>query len=165
MKEIPVINYIKVLLLTIFTVVLVLILANVYTNKNNYERENSDIMNFLSKISYEDLTNYLVENQDGFIYMSSSSDASLDEFEEDLKNYILNNELDKVFVYLDSNEFNDDTYKSLKNNYFSSKLSNIQLNSKPTVLVIRDQKIVDILNEDITIEKVSVFVASNEVTE
>ena len=76
MKKVGTLDYIKVLILTIFTVVVVLILANCYIKRNNYERENDDIMNFLSNIKYEELSNYLVEHHDGYIYMSPSSDST-----------------------------------------------------------------------------------------
>ncbi len=158
MKKVPILNYVKVLILAIVTVLIVLVLANHYTKKNNYERENDDIMNFLSNIKYEELSSYLVEHQDSFIYMAPSSDSSLDELEKELKDYIVTNELEKEFVYLDSSNITSDIYDELKNNYFSSSLKSIELGSTPTLLAVNDQEVVAILNSNLNIEYVQEFV-------
>lgn len=165
MKKVPILNYVKVLILTIITVLIVLILANNYTKKNNYERENDDIMNFLSSIKYEELSNYLVEHHDSFIYIAPSSDSSLDEFEMELKDYIVTNELEKEFVYLDSSNITSDVYDELKANYFSSSLKSVELGSTPTLLAVNDQEVVAVLNSDLNVESVQEFVNTYGVSE
>lgn len=163
MKKVSFLNYIKVLILAIFTVLVVLILANNYVKRSNYERENDDVMNFLSNIKYEELSNYLIEHHDGYIYMAPSSDSTLDEFEEQFKNYLVTNELEKEFVYLDSSNITSDMYADFVNNYFSSSLSNVTLSSIPTLLVVREQKVVAVLGSDLTIDSVQNFVNTYEV--
>jgi len=165
MKKVPILNYVKVLVLAIITVLIVLILANNYTKKNNYERENDDIMNFLFNIKYEELSNYLVEHHDSFIYMAPSSDSSLDNFEKKLKDYIVTNELEKEFVYLDSSGITAEVYDEFKENYFSSSLKSIELNSAPALLVVNEQKVVAVLNSDLTVESVKNFVSTYGVSE
>lgn len=162
MNKIPKFNYIKVLLLSIVTVVLVIVLANMYTKRNNYSRENSDVMNFLLVVKYDDLANYLVENQNIFIYMAPSSNLSLEKFELELKDYILNEDLEKNFVYLDSSTFSSNDYNILKENYFSDELlkDDIVVDDNVTIFVVNNQKIVEVLNDNVTIESVKSFVNS-----
>lgn len=162
MNKIPKFNYIKVLLLSIVTVALVIVLANIYTKKNNYDLENSDVMNFLSVVKCDDLANYLVENQNIFIYMAPSSNSSLEEFELELKDYILNEELEKDFVYLDSSAFSSNDYNILKTNYFSDELlkDDIVVDDNVTIFVVNNQKIVEVLNDNVTIESVKVLINS-----
>lgn len=160
MNKVPMINYIKVLLLFIVTVVLVFVLANIYTKRNNYNRENSDVMKFLSVVKYEDLSNYLVENQNIFIYMAPSNNSNLDDFELSLKDYILSEELEKDFVYLDSSDFTFEKYELLRQNYFSDSLlkSKISIDSRATLFVVNDKKIIEVLNDNLTIDSVKNFV-------
>lgn len=160
MNKVPMINYIKVLLLFIVTIVLVVVLANFYTKRNNYNRENSDVMNFLSVVKYDDLSNYLVENQNVFIYMAPSNNSNLDDFESSLKDYILSEELEKDFVYLDSSNFKFENYELLKQNYFSKSLldSKVEIDSRSAILVVNNEKIVEVLNENLTIESVKTLI-------
>lgn len=160
MNKVPMINYIKVLLLFIVTIVLVVVLANIYTKRNNYNRENSDVMNFLSVVKYDDLENYLVENQNVFIYMAPSNNYNLDDFESSLKDYILSEELEKDFVYLDSSNFKFENYELLKQNYFSKSLldNKVQIDSRSAILVVNNEEIVEVLNENLTIESVKTLI-------
>lgn len=160
MNKVPMINYIKVLLLFIVTIVLVVVLANIYTKRNNYNRENSDVMNFLSVVKYDDLENYLVENQNVFIYMAPSNNSNLDDFESSLKDYILSEELEKDFVYLDSSNFKFENYELLKQNYFSKSLldNKVQIDSRSAILVVNNEEIVEVLNENLTIESVKTLI-------
>ena len=160
MNKVPMINYIKVLLLFIVTIVFVVVLANIYTKRNNYNRENSDVMNFLSVVKYDDLENYLVENQNVFIYMAPSNNSNLDDFESSLKDYILSEELEKDFVYLDSSNFKFENYELLKQNYFSKSLldNKVQIDSRSAILVVNNEEIVEVLNENLTIESVKTLI-------
>lgn len=145
MKNIPAVNYVKVIILCLATIFIVMILANNYKEKIQYERANQDVMGFLSILKYEELSNYLVENHDGFIYMASSADLSLEEFEESLKNYILEEDLEKYFVYLDSSDFSYDMYQNIQNSFFTSDLSKQNsLNNQPYILSMQDGKIVSV---------------------
>jgi len=165
MKKIPMANYIKVFLLAVVTVFVVLVLANIYTDKRKYERANDDVMGFLSIIKYEELNEYLVENADGFIYISSSVDASLDSFELKLKEYILSEDLDEYFVYLDSSTFSEDTYNELKKSYFATNVSGVHLGSA-NLLAVHDGKVTAVLviNTDNFGEVVD-FINNHEVVE
>lgn len=168
MKEVSKINYIKVFALSIITVLVVIVATNLYNDKRKYERENDDVMSFLSMIKYDELNEYLVENTDGFIYISSSGDTTLDSFELILKNYILEEDLDKDIVYLDSNDFSSDLYNDLKNAYFATDLSKQTEIGKSALFAIRNGKIIASLNinyEDESLSDIKDFIGNYEVTE
>ena len=169
MKKIPTVNYVKVIILCLVTIFIVMTLSTNYKKKIQYERANQDVMSFLSTVKYEELSSYLVENHDGFIYMASSADSSLEEFEEGLKNYILDEDLEKYCVYLDSSDFSSDMYENIQNSFFSSNLSKqIMLNSQPHIFAIQDGKIVSILysiSTSMTLDDVKNFVDTNEVVQ
>lgn len=169
MKKIPTINYIKVFILFFVTVLVVLILGSNYKRRAQYERANQDVMSFLPIIRYEELSNYLVENHDGFIYMASSSDESLETFEESLKNYILTQEIEKYFVYLDNSGYSSIMYTDLENSFFSSDLSQqVVLSNQPNILAIKDGEIVGVLYYEptnISLDDVKNFLSMYEVVE
>lgn len=169
MKKIPMANYVKVIILCLVTVVLVLIISNNYKKKMQYERASQDVMSFLSNVKYEELSNYLIESHDGFIYMASSSDSSLDDFETEFKKYILEEELEKYFVYLDSSNYSREMYTNLQKSFFTSELSKqVLLNGKPNIFSIKDGKIVAVLYltpSDISLEDVKTFVNMHGVAE
>ena len=165
MKKIPIVNYIKVFILSVVTIFLVLVLANFYNNKRQYERANDDVMGILSNIKFEELNEYLTENSDGFIYISSSIDTSLDSFESKFKEYIVNEELDKYFVYIDSSVFSATTYSELKSLYFASNVKDVSL-GRANLLSVHNGKITSILLVDVNnFEEVNTFIRMHEVTE
>lgn len=162
MKKIPLINYVKVCILFVVTIVVCLVLANNYNNKRLYEREEKHIQNFISNIKYEELQNYLTENHDGYIYIASVDDLSLEEFELSFKDFIVEEELEHEFVYLNSSSLNDDEYRKMKD-YFDASLKNrnIDIPNCANIFVVRDGKIIDILftsPTNITLESARNFV-------
>lgn len=147
MKKIPMGNYVKVVILFVITIILVFVLADNYKQKIQYERANNNNMSFLSTIKYEELNNYLIENHNGFIYIASSSDASLETFEKSFKEYILDKELEHDFVYLDSSNYSSKIYTEIAEKYFSPRLrrEQVYLNYQPNILYIEDGVIYDAL--------------------
>lgn len=145
MRDIPFKNYIKVFLLSIVTVTIVFILANNYQQKVLYEREHP--LQMLSNIKIDELESYLLETNDVYIYMASSSDLELEPFEKQLKEYITNNELDKEFIYLDIDNYSHNQFNQLKEILFSEELKkrDIILDNCPNILVIQEGKAQDIL--------------------
>jgi len=166
MKEKSKLNYIKVLILFVVTILIVVLLANIYNDKKNYERANGDVMSFLATVKYEEMDEYLVENTDGFIYISSSADEYLESFEMELKEYLLNEEIEEDFAYLDSGNNPDKIYKNLKKSYIDENLSKQITFGSSNVLALDDGKIVAILSMDsnaLNLEDVKNFVSSHGV--
>lgn len=166
MKKIPVKNYIKVFILFLLTFVIVLVLANNYEKKVQYERSNDDIINFLPSVKYEELSSYLMEHRDGYIYIASSLDVSLDSFKKEFKDYLLEEELENYFIYLDSSTYSDNDYTALRENIFSSDLQNTKI-VVPNIFAVKNGEIVAVLYDDdhsIEIDDVKSFVNNYQVT-
>ena len=167
MKIIPFKNYVQVFLLFVFTFLGCLVLSNIYKDKKAYEREHEHIQSFLSNVRYDELSNYLTENHDGYIYIAPSSDLSLESFERAFKEFIIKEDLGRDFVYLDSKSFDDAAYKTIESNFSEDlKRLNISIPPCPNLLVIKGGKIVDILyktESSITLGGVQSFISEHQV--
>lgn len=151
-REIPKKNYIILIILSIGTILLVFYLNNIYKERLEYNNQNSNVMSFLSEIKEEELNNYILDNHDTIIYISSSINNENKKFESELKNYINKKNLSKDIIYLDSSNLSDSFYNNLKNNYLSDglKKQNIQLNITPNIIIIKEEKIVNVLYQQAT---------------
>ena len=170
-KEIPKKNYFILILLSIGTILLVFYLSNVYKERVEYKNQNNNIMNFLSEIKEEELNNYILDNHDTIIYISSSLSDANKKFEYDLKKFIDKNDLNKDIVYLDSSNLSDSFYDNLRNNYLSNELKkqNITLNNIPNIIIIKEEKIVNVLYKTLTnkldSDKAEEFIEKNWIDE
>lgn len=163
MKSISIFGYIKVVILFVITIFVVFVLSNYYRQKIQYDRQSQDAMGFLFNVKYDELSNFLVEKHDTLIYMSPSSDATLDSFEEELKQYILELELEKEFAYLDSSNFSSDMYEEFVDKFFASDTLKEKAcpNSSASFLAVENRKVIDVLcinSGDATMNVVEPFV-------
>lgn len=99
-KEIPLKNYIYLVLIVFLTLG---ILYYLYLWSIEYRKEvknESIISNYLQVINYNEIKNYIVENDNVCLYISSKN-VNLKEFEKDLKNMIEKYDLKRKILYLD----------------------------------------------------------------
>lgn len=157
-RQIPTKNYVILMLLSLFTILLVFGLVNLY-NKNNHKEQTA--MTFLLKIKENELRNYITENRDTIIYMASSNKEKTKEVETNLKDYILNNDLSNDIVYLDLSEVSEHFYTDFSNNYLNQS-SKLDLLKEPVIVIIDDGKVTDYLNNLETEEQLKAFLKSNE---
>ena len=87
-KEIPTKNYIILIILSLVTLILTFNLAGIYQERMEYNNQSNNIMKFLSEIKEEELKNYVLDNHDTIIYISSSVDNENKKFEYQLRKYI-----------------------------------------------------------------------------
>lgn len=167
-NNIPIKNYLIAIFIVAVTIFVTFLLADIYNTKKQYEAQNDIRMKFLTKIDLSNLEDYIIENHDMFIYLSDSSDESLEEFELQLKRMIIAMEYEKEIVYLDTKELNQDFYDDLKQKYFDSTLQDIEFNIIPNMLVVQSGKVTKILYthlEDLRASDVIRFVTNNMVIE
>lgn len=147
LRNIPTKNYIYLFLILLGSV---LFLIYVYTWYNTYNQNklNTSIMNeYLTVINYNELDNYISENQNAVIYVSILGNEEINRFEKSFKNTIVDNNLRNNILYLDlTNEDRvnateklkidqnfpyivvytsgtiTDTYSIVKNDYSSKKI-------------------------------------------
>ncbi len=159
MKQVPFKNYVKVFILFAITLLVCNVLYNNYKSKKEFENAKSNY--FDQNIKVDELTSFLKEYRDGYIYMAPSD--SLDKnFIDEIKNIINEYDLEHDFVYLDNYNFNELDYEIIKSN-LSDK--NISFNTTSNIFYINDGLIVDVysnpnMNE---IDSLRKFIDNNQV--
>ena len=117
LRDVPTKNYIYLSMILLGSI-LFLIYAYTWYNTYNQNKLNTSIMNqYLTVINYNELDNYISENQDAVIYVSILGDEEINHFEKSFKNTIVNNNLKNKILYLDlTNENMESAAKKLKIN-------------------------------------------------
>lgn len=107
-RKIPLKNYLIFASLAIFSFILVFNLSKWYRDTNKYDTVLNGI---IVEVLPSDLENYLTENGNILIYVTSTEDETLEEFENDFKNYLIDKEMENLVVYYDyvkdENNFSD----------------------------------------------------------
>ena len=143
-REIPKKNYVIVVIMAIVVIALVFYLAKLYTNAT-LNQNSSVISNYLSNVTLEEMDNYLLENPDIIVYWADREDLTNEKFEKQLKKYIVKNNLQKYFVFVDIKDIDVKKIESISNKYLSKKIKNVTLETKPSLLIIEDSKIVEVV--------------------
>lgn len=100
-RVVPVKNYIILIIVVIASILLTFFLTNVYKDRLNDNVSKTVMYDFLSQVNNDELGNYLLENPNTIIYYASSSDVSLNEFEEKFKELIIKYDLINNIVQFD----------------------------------------------------------------
>jgi len=100
-RVVPVKNYIILIIVVIASILLTFFLTNVYKDRLNDNISRTVMYDFLSQVNNDELENYLLENPNTIIYYASSSDVSLNEFEEKFKELIIKYDLINSIVQFD----------------------------------------------------------------
>lgn len=100
-RVVPVKNYIILIIVVIASILLTFFLTNVYKDRLNDNVSRTVMYDFLSQVNNDELGNYLLENPNTIIYYASSSDVSLNEFEEKFKELIIKYDLINNIVQFD----------------------------------------------------------------
>ena len=147
LRVIPIKNYIYLGLLFLGTI---LILYYGYLWYHAYKEDElsySIMSEYMMVINYNEITDYIMENKDAIIYVSSVGDEQINKFEKNFRNVIVDNNLKNYILYLDvtnvdvsdySNKFKidgnlpyivvytggevTDTYSVAENDYSSKKV-------------------------------------------
>jgi predicted nucleic-acid-binding protein len=145
-RIIPKKNYIILVGLFSFCIVLTLYISRWYTELSNYYQTNTIVSEVIAEMEYDSLSSYLLDNHEALIYITSSTDQSIKKFEIQFKKYIIEYDLANDIRYLDvSKEENRDIIKDIMNNYSSKNLKKMKDIFIPNLLYFKDGKLVDIL--------------------
>lgn len=168
-KSIPKKNYIIYSAIVLGTVLLVFYLSLWYKTIADYNNDNSVIVDIMAEISKDALPNYLVDNPDVVIYISSSSDEDIRSFDKKFKKYITDEEISFSMIYVNmSSDENNGILDILKDKYLSEKSRGIKKIVSPNLLFFDEGKIKDIMytsSHKININDVKQFLKRNEVVE
>lgn len=152
-REISLKNYIYLFLIILVTIGIVYYL---YLWFNEYEKEvkNTSILSEYSQvINYNEINNYIVENNKVYLYVTDGNVDLLD-FEYKLKKVIVDNNLEKDILYLNISN-------NLKNNKYI--IQNNEFNSIPMFIIFNDGEIIssyDIKSNGYDINKINNYFRS-----
>lgn len=151
-KKIPLKNYILVIIISIFTILILGYFVFWYKSNEKFYMENSVMSGYLSEINeesaIENLSNYVLDNPDTFLYVSFGNDSTVKDFELKFKDFIKTENIRSNFIYLDLNLINDKKFIiNIKNSFFSEELKNneISLEKQSNIFVFKNGKIIDVL--------------------
>ena len=160
-RKIPKKNYILVLILSIFTTGLTFFLMNTYNNN----KVNDKRINFISEIKENELKSYITERSETVIYMSLSNNDQNEQLEQQLKEYTLKNNLEEKYIYLDLSTVDTTFYNSFYINYINeSYTGNFEIKD-PTLVFIKDGKVLNYINNINNIEEVEKFFLESGILE
>ena len=144
-KVIPVKNYIYLFIIIIVTVLIVFYFYLWYLTYEESKLNNQIMDRYLQVINYNELSNYVDENNNAFIYVSVLEDKKIRDFELEFKKLIIDSSnLKKEILYLDLTEI-----------YNNKNLINV-----PCILVFKNgvlSQIYDIKENNYDITKIKTF--------
>ena len=170
-REIPNKNYIKLGAVIIATIALTFYWASWYNTTKEYRMNNSVIPTVIGEVTMEELDNYLLENPDIIIYIASSKDNTIKDFEDDLKKILVKEDLKNEFIYIDTSKIeNQEFYQSFAQKYYSKSLKSKKdsLDIIPNIVLIEDGTVKDVMylyKKDIIKEDVKKFIKKYGVNE
>lgn len=147
-REIPVKNYVILILVFLVTIVAVFYVRDWYNTTKNYYAQNSVMTKVVREIKSEEISNYILENQRFILYVSSGHDSGIKNFEDDFKNLIQSLDITDDVLYMNLDGVNaTNFYNLLKNNYaLNSKMKNQIVDSNSSLYLFTDGKVSGVLN-------------------
>ncbi|MCI6266652.1 MAG: hypothetical protein MR598_07410 [Erysipelotrichaceae bacterium] len=101
LKEIPTKNYIYLFIILLGSILFLIYIYTWYETYNETRLKTSIMNNYLTVINYNELDNYISENQNAVIYVSVLGNEEINRFEKNLKNEVVNHNLRNSILYLD----------------------------------------------------------------
>lgn len=146
MKKIPLKNYIILCVIILLTVISVFYIRSWYITSKDYYSRNSVIKDVVHEINVDEISNYTLESPKFMLYVSSGADADIKGFENDFKKLIRKLELSEDILYLNVDNIGYDLYNNLSGFASNDKISSLISESKASLYVFSDGKIVGVLN-------------------
>ena len=159
-RVIPRQNYVILTILVLLVVGLTFVFCNWYKVSQNLNKEDSIMSQFLVSVNEKEFENYIMENNNIIIYLASSKDETINNFEKEFKELIIEHDLQNQMIYIDLDNINKEFIDLLKKSYFEENLKNIDLGIFSNVLIMESGKINAVLYnklENPTIEDINEF--------
>ena len=146
MKKIPLKNYIILCVIILLTIISVFYIRSWYITSKDYYSRNSVIKDVVHEINVDEISNYTLESPKFMLYVSSGADADIKGFENDFKKLIRRLDLSEDILYLNADNIGYDLYNNLSGFASNDKISSLISESKASLYVFSDGKIVGVLN-------------------
>ena len=145
-KKIPLKNYIIVVIIFIASISLAVFLRGWYMSYQNYEKTIPVLDGVISEVRYNEIHNYIGDNQSGIIYIGVADDENCRELEEDLIKVIEKRHLKDKLVYFNITDVED---KELLLKEFNDKyVTGDKIYAYPAIILIEDGKVVDFISKN-----------------
>ena len=144
-KEIPVKNYIKLGIIVLLTLISCLIIYIIYNNNKKYEGDVPLLRNKVSEIEYDDVDDYINDNNTVLLYFGVVHDDNSEKIEEGLIKSIDKDNIEFVYVNITNLKTKTKYFENFNNKYGTSikKITNY-----PAFVYIKDKKIEEIVQRD-----------------
>ncbi len=159
----PLKNYILLLSAFVITIFSAWYIFNMYTDYI-FEKDHT-LSNYISEISYDELSNYVIDNPNTIVYLSSRDNINHVDFEKSFIDYIKENNLKSSIVYFDTKKIAINDLITIKATYFKENLSEVNLDTFPNLIIFENGKIVDLLyknHEQIDLDHVKKMIEKYE---
>ena len=135
-------NYIKLSVIFISIALAVFIVTNIYHGYLNEYENRSYIHGIFNEVDAKESENFLLENEDVLLYISSAKIDEAKIFEKEFKDVAVENNLEEHIVFVNLTDFKN---KHAFIESFNDKYAyDIKLETLPAFVLLEDGKIVDI---------------------
>lgn len=150
-------NVVKLCLIIGVTILITLIICNIYSNYEGSKSNSSYISKYVSTIQYNELSSAATElSGDTFLYLSYIGDKNIYELEKQIRKQLKANELDDNFIYVDATSYLNDKKEvnGLNKTLNVTTKSSIVL---PAIIYFKDNVPVDYIDSSEYLLKVGSF--------
>lgn len=142
-RKIPVKNYIILIAIIIGTFCFCLYLQQWYKQSEENSIEIGVLAKELPKVTVEEFQNYVLENPNIILYISTSTDESIKRFEKNIYNFIVEENIRNHFVYMDASKIDMSLFSQMIKE--KSKIQKDDYTNTPNIYVFKEGKVEDIL--------------------
>lgn len=164
-NQIPISNYVKLIIIMCVTMIIVIILRNIYIQDKLYKDNEPLIRKYLvSEVNNNEIYSYIRENENTLIYICASDDDKCYNFEKEFGPIIEKRELANDITYLNiTNVSKKSEFIKEFNKFYGSELLGY-----PSLVIFNDGKVKDILtvkdSDKLDIKSVEEFLNKNKVS-
>ena len=137
-------NYTLVFTIIAMTLVAATALFVIYNNQKEIEKDIPVLRGHSKEIELKDLDMYFTENQDFLLFVGASDDDISRKVEDDLIDVIDKNDLEIIYLNAKNIEDKQAFYDDFNTKYAFDKF----LSNYPALLIIRDGKVLDLVQSD-----------------
>lgn len=146
-RNIPLKNYVILLLISLGTISLVFYLRTWYNASKEYYQNNSIMSEYLSELKSEEINSYILDNPEVVIYYASAKDTSIKSFEKEFKKLMEEYEIKDEIIYIDASKQENVNLISGLNAISDKKIDLIVV---PNLIHVKDGKVNKILYSEET---------------
>ena len=158
-KEIPIKNYIILIILFVCTISILYFITEKYEAYKEYEKRTPVIADTLHEISTDEFSHYVTENPSVVLYMCVANEDVCRDYETSLKKLVKQKGIEDSITYVNLTNVNIDEFVSNFNSTYPYKKP--LTTSYPAFVILKDNEVVDILqgtsDKPLTIEKTEDF--------